>query len=975
MHDYITQAETALTERFTLVIISHERPAFLRRTLQYYQGFTGKVLVLDSSRTAAENLARDYPGVDYRHLPEFSYKVLQDKLVYGVAQVTTPYMAFAADDDFLLHDALTESVVFLETNPEYGLCHGYGMMYLARGTAVNYYRRDKRVCEDYSSDLAEERVVDFLGQFLPPFYAVTRTDLLQQWYSVLPANTSFEWQEIGHAFYLLACAKARILPIPYAVREVNYGASEHNTNVLTVLTYTDPRSVAEREAFAQFLASTPMGFGSKTPDQIKQIALQGFEAMAQGLLSGRALQACMIVRSEWLKPDSEPVRFFGEQQFVEMPFYNKTMFDLLSQIEFLIHSMPAGRLQIKELEPILLRQWELMQVQANDNDRTLRSRLWEALGLGAFNRTVVRRLLQSLLAAGETQEAEPLQVWLERLDRVPTYDGQALLDSLPSGRLLTWLKARNPTSRQLSKARQQLARNAGGPTFGILLLDLEADMFKLQATFDSLMSGHCKAFKVVVLTTGDLPSHTTPQQTVHFVKVTADNYVDSLNRSVAQLGTDWVMLVEAGDSFTTSGLLRASLELLKADECRAVAMDEIQRQSDSTLTEVLRPGASLDMLQSVPGLMARHWLIRRELLIEAGGYDAEFSQALEFDLLLRLIARGGLAGLAHLAEPLLISQAQGVQAHEHERATLTRHVAQRGYAAQVSSAKPGTYQIDYRHTALPLVSIVLYCQNNMEQLQSCLVSVLQRTRYRNHEIVVADNSSQSPQLQAWLASLTTEGDRIRVVRSEQTVSPSAMTNLACQQAAGEYLVLLASDAQVVNANWLESLLNQAQRAEVGVVGGKLLDGAGNVAQAGLVLGGEQGVVAALVGEAKDAAGYMQRLEVEHNVSAVSAACLMIRKELLLALGGLDEEQFAAHYSDVDLCLKAAGAGYLTVWTPQAQVIHHGVVGHDQATLQALGEKWPDYLTRDPAYNANHTRTGKPFELGAALAVEWDTLLG
>ena len=971
----MTQEISSLAERFTIVLMTHNRQAFMRRALHYYRNYPARMLVLDSSPTADASIARDYPQVDYRHLPQFAYKALQDKLTYGVGEVTTPFMTFAADDDFLLHEAMTQSVEFLEANRDYGVCHGYGMMYLGRGTEVNFYRRDKRVCEDYCSDDPEERVIDFLGQFLPPFYAVTRTDLLQQWYGLLPPGTGFEWQEVGHSFYLLACSKARILPIPYAVREINYDGSEHQTNVLTVLALQDPKSVAGRDEFAEFLASIPTGLSTKGAAQVKQIALKSFAAMAEGLLGGRSLEGCMIVRSNWSKPDPEPVRFFGERQFVEMPFYNKPMFDLLAEFEFLIHAMPAGRLQLKELEPILLRQWELMQVHANDDDRTIRSRLWEALGLSPFNRTVVQRLLQSLLAAGEEQDAAPLQAWLERLDGVPIYDSQALLDSLPSGRLLNWLEARNPAPAQVSQARQRLARHAGGPTFGILLLDLDADMFKLQATFDSLMAGHCKAFKVVVLTTGDLPANTTPEQTVHFVKVTAEDHVDKLNRAITTLGTDWVILAEAGDRFTAGGLLRASLELLEADGCRAVAMDEVMRQADGTLVEVLRPGASLDMLQSVPGLMARHWLVRRELLLEAGGYDAEFAQALEFDLLLRLIGQDGLAGLAHLAEPLLISQARNVDASEHERASLARQLAQRGYAAQVSSVKPGTYQIDYRHEARPLVSIILYCQDNMEQLQTCLVSVLQRTRYRSHEIVIADNNSQSPQLLAWLASLSAGGDRIRVVRSEHTISPSAMTNLACQQAAGEYLVLLASDGEVVNANWLESLLNQAQRPEVGIVGGKLLDAAGTVTQAGLVLGFGPGVAPALAGEGKEAPGYMRRLQVEHNVSAVSAACLMIRKELYLALEGLDEAAFMAHYADIDLCLKSAQAGYLTVWTPQVQVIHHGTVMHEEAALQALREKWPGYLENDPAYNTSHARTGKTFGLGAPTAVEWEVLVG
>ena len=121
----------------------------------------------------------------------------------------------------------------------------------------------------------------------------------------------------------------------------------------------------------------------------------------------------------------------------------------------------------------------------------------------------------------------------------------------------------------------------GGPRFGILLLDLDADMFKLQATFDSLVNGHCKAFNLVVFTTGDLPATTSVHDTVHFVKVSAANYVQRINQIVTQSSADWLLLAQAGDQFTASGLLRASLELQGAEGCRAVAMDELQRKAEA----------------------------------------------------------------------------------------------------------------------------------------------------------------------------------------------------------------------------------------------------------------------------------------------------------------------------------------------------------------------------------------------------------
>jgi glycosyltransferase domain-containing protein len=971
---YGSENTLPLSELFTLVLLTHNRPAFLRRALQFYSTLPCRILVLDSSAVALDGAATIAETIDYRHLPQFGYWGIQSKLVFGVEEITTPYMVFAADDDFLIHDALIASVEFLDANPDYGMCHGYGMMYVARATEVNYYRRDQRVQEDYNSPQPEVRVMDFMGQFLPPFYAVTRTDLLQQWYRQLPPDTSFEWQEIGHAFYLLACAKARILPIPFAVREANYGGSAHNSNVLTVLTYKDAKTVADREQFAQFLASIPTQFSDRDPAQIKQIALDSFTAMADCLIEGRSLKGTMIVRSVWVEAGREPIRSFGPEQFVEMPFYNKTMFDLLTEFEFLLHSMPAGRLQLQELEGILLKQHELMRIQPNDNDRTIRARLWEALSLNRFNRSVVKRLIESLEDTEEQDERLKLQAWAKRLDSVPGQDDRTLLQSMPSGRLLDWLDARNPDAAQLSDITEYLGKHNGGPRFAILLLDLDADMFKLQATLDSLVNGHCKAFNVVVFTTGELLATTSVRNTVHFVKVSATHYVDRINQIVAQSTADWLLLAEAGDQFTPSGLLRASLELMGVEGVRAVAMDEIQRQADGTLVDVFRPGVNLDLLQTVPSLMARHWLIQRDVLAQAKGFSTEYTQALEFDLLLRLIEDGGLGGLAHLAEPLLICNALATEENVQERQVLTRHLAKRGYRGQVSSMLPQTWQIDYQHAERPMVSIVLQSQDNLEHLQRALVSVLQRTRYQRHEVLIVDNHSQSPGLAEWLSSLEGKGERIRVLRIGQRLSGSALYNVASAEAKGEYLVLLSAEAQVFNANWLDAMLNQAQRPEVGIVGAKLMDIHGVTTQAGFVLGLNGDIGSVFVGERKDAKGYLNGHQVEQNYSAVSGACLMIRKALYEAVGGLDEEHFDEAFGDIDLCLKVADAGFLTVWTPQAQLLHPGLLPEAPQARAALRDKWQARFEQDSAYNQNLALTGKGFTLGNACGVNWAQLL-
>jgi glycosyltransferase domain-containing protein len=968
-----SEHELALNEQLTVVLISHERPAFLRRAVRFYSSLPCRILVLDSSVDAQLGMAGQFPNVDYQHLPQYGYWGIRAKLAYGVDQVTTPFMVFAADDDFHVHDALQEAVAFMNANPDYSLCHGYSMMYLALPNSVSYYRRDKKVCEDYASENAEERVRDYMHQYLPPFYAVQRTDYLRDWYNVVPHETSFQWQEVGHTYYMLARGKARILPIAYVVRELNYEHSDHKTEIYHSLAYTDTKTVTEREAFAGFLAGLTTQIQHQDPEQGAQSVLRSFEALTDSLRTGRALTAELIFESGWIDVEAGPQRRFGPKQYVEMPFYNQAFFDQLAYFEFLLHAMPAGRVQLKGLEGIWTRQQDLMRARNNDTPESIVERLWQAHDSNVFNRTVVKRLAAQLDTLGEDDEAQKLHAWAARLETVSLDDNLQMFEKMLSGRLLQWLAFREPGAEQAETIARHLADHAGGPQFGILLLDLDNNVEKLQVTLDSLLEGQSKAFKVVVFTTGEPPAATTAQNLLHFVRVTQGNYVDKLNQVARQSTSDWLLLAQVGEAFTAGGLLRASLELMSAADCRAVATDEIQRSSEGALMDVFRPGFNLDLLQSIPALMARHWLIRKDVFNEVGGFQADFSKALEFDLLLRIIEQGGLTGLAHLDEPLLITRAPELEENAHERLALSRHLGNRGYKAKITSQVPGTYQIDYRHTERPLVSIIVPAGDDLPLLQRCLQGVLLRTRYTHYEVLIAVNPNQSAEVNDWLG--TYQHAKVNILYADQPLSEVALYNAASQEARGEYLVLLATDSELVNPNWIESLLNHAQRPEVGIVGAKLIDRDGKVTQAGLILGLNGGVGSAFVGERHDAdSSYLQRLVLEQNYSAVSKVCLMVRKELFDALGGLDDVVFAEGLSDVDLCLKAGQAGYLTVWTPLVQVVHSGVVPQGPQVLDALRDKWAAAFAQDQAYNANLALTGKGFALGERTSINWAQLI-
>lgn len=898
----------ALNEQLTLVLLAHEQPRAVRRALRYYSALPCTVLVVDSSAEPDADIASAFSGVQYLHAPAPRFEHFTVTVRKVIERISTAYMAVAEVESFLLPEALGQSLAFLEAHSDYGTCQGYSLAFEAHADRVDYYRRDRKGCEDYSDDSAEARLA-VLENDGPSFAnAVTRTDVLRRWFASMGQNFNPNVQGNGYSDGLTAGAKVRVLPIPYALHE-------------------------RRSAT----------FGEVTEK---------------------------LFESSWNAQLGEPVRRFEPTQYIELPFYNQAFFDVLSALEFLLHAVPTSQVQLEELEAAMLKQKEWSRVHRNTSAEPLNERLLKAFELYAFNQDVVQQLARSLQADGDKEQAQKVLAWGQRLAAATLEDNGRLFDATQSGQLLQWLEARDPSAAQVKDISRHLARHAGGPTFGILLLDLEADIFKLQATFDSIMNSHCRAFKIVVFTTGDLPAETTLQNTLHFVKVNESNYVDKINQVVEQSDCDWMVLAEAGDELTPSGLYQASLELLGDHQIRAVAMDEFQRQENGTLAGVFRPGFNLDLLQSYPGVMARHWLVRRQVMVQAGGYAREFKKALEFDLLLRLIEQGGLDGFAHLAEPLLICTAPQQETNADERRTLLRHLATRGYQAEVGSVVPGTHKIDYRFTERPMVSVILHGATDLEALQRCIRSILQRTRYHRYEVLLADNPAYAAALGNWLDSQGPHANRVRLFSAEAGLSTANLINTASQHAQGEYLVTLAADAEVVNVNWIESLLNQVLRPEVGVAGAKLIGEQGQVTQAGLILGFNGLVGSPFVGEPKTAHGYMNRLAVEQNCSAVSFACLMISKQLFEAADGIDVEQFADAFGDIDLCLRVGQAGYLTVWTPHVQVIQSGVLAQSEAARQAFGEKWAEALGHDRFYNRNLSVEGSAFTLGPVTSVAW-----
>lgn len=346
------------------------------------------------------------------------------------------------------------------------------------------------------------------------------------------------------------------------------------------------------------------------------------------------------------------------------------------------------------------------------------------------------------------------------------------------------------------------------------------------------------------------------------------------------------------------------------------------------------------------------------------------------------------------AKPYAVEAARGAVA-EHLRKHGFRH-----FRIEGTRAFETIFRIRYQIIGAPRISIVIANKDHSEDLRRCISSILEKSTYDNYEILVVENNSQTEKLMVYYRELLGydyreglsearrcsssradggilygENNKIAVVTYNGAFNYAAVNNLGVRYASGEYVLLLNNDTEVITVNWLEELLMYAQREDVGAVGAKLYYADKTIQHAGVVIGlGAHRTAGHVHYRApRQNLGYMGRLCYAQDVSAVTGACLMVKKSLYEEAGGLDEG-FAVSLNDVDFCLKLRQMGLLNVWTPFAELFHYESVsrGKDDAGEKAeryereserFREKWKAQLEAgDPYYNPNFTLDKSDFSL-------------
>lgn len=374
----------------------------------------------------------------------------------------------------------------------------------------------------------------------------------------------------------------------------------------------------------------------------------------------------------------------------------------------------------------------------------------------------------------------------------------------------------------------------------------------------------------------------------------------------------------------------------------------------------------------------------KELLEKAGRFRSQFDGSQDYDMVLRLTEKA--MRIVHIPKILYYwrahknSVAQEVSAKpyviEAAQGAIREHLERVGLVGTVeNTCVPSMYRVRYALTAQPLVSIVIANRNHASDLRACITSIYEKTSYPNFEIVVVENNSDEEEIWDYYQELS-ETSKAKIVTwnsPDGAFNYSALNNFGVSCCHGDYYILLNNDVEIISADWIQEMLMFAQRKDIGAVGAKLYYPDDTIQHAGVGLG-IMGVAAHYHrGFPRNHPGYMGRLIYAHNVSAVTAACAMIPRQVWQQVGGLDES-FAVAFNDVDLCMRIRQAGYLIVWTPYAELYHYesksrGLEDTPEKRKRFLGEvtrfqtRWEDELKAgDPYYNPNLSLNKEDFSL-------------
>lgn len=390
---------------------------------------------------------------------------------------------------------------------------------------------------------------------------------------------------------------------------------------------------------------------------------------------------------------------------------------------------------------------------------------------------------------------------------------------------------------------------------------------------------------------------------------------------------------------------------------------------------------NLDLIRS-NNYICHLFVAGKSIVDQVGGFRKEYDGSQDYDFILRCVEQS--KHVEHVPKVLYhwrchpgstaANQESKMYCYEAGKRAIEDHLKRMGEddCQVVMTEHLGFYHVIYPIREQKKVSIIIPNKDQKEILERCIESIIQKTDYKNYEIIIVENNSTTNEIFEYYKTIE-QRENIRVVIWKDKFNYSAINNFGVRYANGEYLLFLNNDIEVIRENWLSEMLANVQRKEVGIVGAKLLYPDNMVQHAGVIIG--MGGIAGhpLSRHPADDCGYFARGIIQQNLNAVTAACMLTKKEVYEKVNGF-EEKLAVAFNDIDLCLKVRKAGYLIVYDPEALLYHHESISRGkedtlekrnrfEGEVDYMAKKWKDVLEKgDEYYNPNLSLLSGNFEL-------------
>lgn len=435
---------------------------------------------------------------------------------------------------------------------------------------------------------------------------------------------------------------------------------------------------------------------------------------------------------------------------------------------------------------------------------------------------------------------------------------------------------------------------------------------------------------------------------------------------------EWIAFADQDDLIEPNALYEYVKAINADPEIDALYSDEdkIDDKSGRHFMPHFKSDFNLDLLLCI-NYVCHMFMVRKSISDKVGAFRSECDGSQDHDYILRCsrecrkihhVSKILYSWRSHVASTAKATEAKTYQIDAGIKA-ITDYYESRGIKADVKAAGyPGFYSTDFILENNPLVSIIIPNKDHTDDLDRCVTSILQKSDYTNYEIIIVENNSTDEKTFEFYERLKKRDNRIQILTWTREFNFAAINNFAAKNANGEYLLLLNNDTELISPNLLTSMCGYLQREEVGMVGAKLLYPNNRIQHAGLLIGVHGGAHHVFLSRPDNTPGYFLRAVATQDMSGVTAACMLIKRDVYEMVGGMDED-FAVAYNDVDLCLKVEQAGYLCIYDAFVKMYHYESQsrGYEQTDEQQerfnketslLQNKWGERLQRDPYYNDN-----------------------